>query len=446
MKRILIIAASDSGGGAGIQADIKAVTLCGGFAMTAITALTAQNTQTVADVYPIPVPFIEKQIDVVLQDIGADVIKTGMLFDAEIIRAVVRKIKQYRISSVVVDPVMKSKGGDTLLQDTAIATMIRELFPCALVVTPNLDEASLLCGHPIDSIAAMKEAAQKIKQMGPHTVVIKGGHLAGDCMDLCYDGVTFTEFPSPRINTKNTHGTGCTFASALATEIAKGYSPVEAVKRAKQFIHTAITHSLALGKGHAPTNPFAVIERNAGLWECATELKAACSSLQQARIGHLVAEVQANLGYALEGAETPEDVVAFPGRILRFEDSIRTVADPAPGASRHIAKIILTTVKYDRRFRSAMNLRYSPAIIEHCRSIGFKIAEFDRRQEPQAVKEAEGSTLEWGTDLVLSSASHIPDIIFDTGDVGKEPMVRVLGMSPRDVADKVLRIAHKGNG
>ena len=233
MKKILVIAASDSGGGAGIQADVKAITLCGGFAMTAITALTAQNTQTVKAVFPIPVEFIEQQIDAVMQDIGADAVKTGMLFTAAIVRSVARKIKDYGIAAAVVDPVMKAKGGATLLQEPAIEAVITDLFPLALVVTPNLDEASLLCGFSIDSIETMKAAAKKIKAMGPHHVVVKGGHLAGDCIDLFYDGSTFTEFASPRIATTNTHGTGCTFASAVATEIAQGFSPLEAVQRAK---------------------------------------------------------------------------------------------------------------------------------------------------------------------------------------------------------------------
>ena len=441
MKKILVIAASDSGGGAGIQADVKAITLCGGFAMTAITALTAQNTQTVKAVFPIPVEFIEQQIDAVMQDIGADAVKTGMLFTAAIVRSVARKIKDYGIAAAVVDPVMKAKGGDTLLQEPAIEAVIRDLFPLALVVTPNLDEASLLCGFSIDSIETMKAAAKKIKAMGPHHVVVKGGHLAGDCIDLFYDGSTFTEFASPRIATTNTHGTGCTFASAVATEIAQGFSPLEAVQRAKQFIQDAISHSFSLGKGHGPTDPFARIARTAGLWESSAAVADAFHKLQDARIGHLIPEVQSNLGYALEGAATPGDVVAFPGRIVRLQDSIAAVAGPQPGASRHIAKIILTVLRYDRRYRSAMNIRYSPEIVARCRAQGLRVAEFDRRDEPRGVKEAEGSTLEWGTNLVLSRSSTIPDIIFDTGDAGKEPMVRVLGTAPMDVADKIIEIA-----
>jgi len=441
MKKILVIAASDSGGGAGIQADVKAITLCGGFAMTAITALTAQNTQTVNAVFPIPVEFIEQQIDTVMQDIGADAIKTGMLFSADIARAVARKIKDYHITSVVVDPVMKAKGGATLLQQPAIEAVITELFPLARVVTPNLDEASLLCGFPVNSIDTMKAAAQKIQAMGPQTVVVKGGHLAGDCIDLFYDGSTFTEFASPRIETANTHGTGCTFASALAAKIALGFAPLDAVKLAKDFIQEAISHSLPLGKGHGPTDPFARIARSAGLWESSAAVADAFHKLQDARIGHLIPEVQSNLGYALEGAATPADVVAFPGRIVRLHDSIAAVSGPQPGASRHIAKIILTLLRYDRRYRSAMNIRYSTDIIERCRARGLRVAEFDRGDEPPGVKKLEGATLEWGTELALYRTGTMPDIIFDIGDTGREPMVRVLGTAPMDVAEKIILIA-----
>jgi len=441
MKKILVIAASDSGGGAGIQADVKAITLCGGFAMTALTALTAQNSQTVDAVLPIPVKFIEQQIDTVMRDIGADAIKTGMLFSADIVSAVAGKIREHRITAVVVDPVMKAKGGAALLQQPAIEAVIKDLFPLALVVTPNLDEATLLCGFSIDSIDTMKAAAQKIKAMGPRNVVIKGGHLAGDCIDLFYDGSSFTEFAAPRIDTINTHGTGCTFASALAAKIALGFPPLTAVKLAKEFIQEAISHSFSLGKGHGPTDPFAGIARSAGLWESAAALQDAFHKLQDARIGHLIPEVQSNLGYALEGAAAPEDVVAFPGRIVRLNDSIAAVSGPQPGASRHIAKIILTLLRYDRNYRSAMNIRYSADIIGRCTARGLRVAEFDRREEPREVKELEGSTLEWGTDQAITRSGSIPDIIFDTGDAGREPMIRVLGTFPMDVADKIIRIA-----
>jgi hydroxymethylpyrimidine kinase / phosphomethylpyrimidine kinase / thiamine-phosphate diphosphorylase len=441
MKKILVIAASDSGGGAGIQADVKAITLCGCFAMTAITALTAQNTRTVTAVFPLPVEFIEQQIDTVMQDISADAIKTGMLFSADIVRTVARKIQEHRVAAVVVDPVMRAKGGATLLQQPAIEAVIEYLFPLALVVTPNLDEAALLCGFSVDSPEAMKAAARKIKEMGPQNVVIKGGHLAGDCIDLFYDGEGFTEFAAPRIDTINTHGTGCTFASALAAKIALGFPPQAAVKLAKEFIQDAIRHSFSLGKGHGPTDPFAGIARSAGLWESAAALQEAFHKLQNARIGHLIPDVQSNLGYALENAAAEEDVVAFPGRIVRLHDSIAAASGPLPGASRHIAKIILTLLRYDRQYRSAMNIRYSSDTIERCRARGLRVAEFNRREEPRGEKEAEISTLEWGTNLVLSQSKTIPDIIFDTGDAGKEPMIRVLGTTPMDVADKIIKLA-----
>jgi hydroxymethylpyrimidine/phosphomethylpyrimidine kinase len=443
MKRILTIAASDSSGGAGIQADIKTITLLGEFAMSAVTALTAQNTVSVQAIHPVPVPFIENQLDAVLQDIGVDSVKTGMLFNRDIVEVVAAKLKHYNIASIIVDPVMKSKGGNTLLEVDAIEALKKRLFPLALMITPNLAEASELTGSPVDSITKMKEAAKKLIDMGPQNVLIKGGHLPGDCLDILYDGQTFLELSKPRIETSNTHGTGCTYAAAIATEIAKGFSPGEAANKAKDFIHTAIKFSVPLGKGHGPTNPYAHTSRNAQIWECIVTLKHAFAGLKRENIGHLIPEVQSNLGYAISSAVALEDIVAFPGRIVRFQDAIASVGDPLPGCSKHIAKIILTVLQYDRRYRSAMNIRYSPSLIEHCRDCGFRIGEFDRQKEPSTIKEFEGSTLEWGTNQVLSHMQNVPDVIFDKGDMGKEPIIRVLGMNPLEVAEKILQLAKK---
>ncbi|MEI6126625.1 MAG: bifunctional hydroxymethylpyrimidine kinase/phosphomethylpyrimidine kinase [Pseudomonadota bacterium] len=441
MKRILTIAASDSGGGAGIQADIKTITVLGGFAMSAITALTAQNTRSVEAIHPVPPRFIEQQIDAVLQDIGADAVKTGMLFTADAIQTVSRALQKYGIVLSVIDPVMLSKSGSSLIENAAIKTLTQELFPLAFMVTPNLDEASTLCAMSVDSPQKMKEAALMLYRWGPKHVLIKGGHLAGDCMDLLYDGHDFTELTSSRITTKNTHGTGCTFSAAIATELAKGFNPPEAVRRAKDFITTAIRFSLPLGSGHGPTNPYANIAREAQLFQCSAELENAYKKLLDEKIGRLIPEVQSNFGYAIASAALPEDIVAFPGRIIKFHDTIAKISAPQAGASRHIAKIILTAYKADRSYRAAMNIIWNPDLIEKCRRLGFTVCEFDRRQEPPDVKELEGSTLEWGTQQAISLLGRVPDIIFDRGDAGKEPMTRVLGTGPMDVADKILNIA-----
>ncbi len=439
MKRILAIAGSDSGGGAGIQADLKAITVLGGYGMSVITALTAQNTVGVQAIFELPLEFIEKQIDSVVSDIGVDAVKTGMLSSSEIVALVARKIKQYRLRRVVIDPVMIAKSGDPLLREDAQRTLREALIPLALVVTPNLHEATVLAGFAVHNRESMRQAAVKIHEMGAQNVVIKGGHLEGEIVDILFDGRNFREYQTPRIETKNTHGTGCTFASAIATELAKGNSVQEAVSRAKSFMAAAIRFALPLGKGHGPTNPYALMTREAERYRVLESLKKAFERLREKAIGDLIPEVQSNLGYALPYAETNDDVAAFPGRLTRLRDSIARVSAPSFGASRHVAKIILTLMRHDPEFRSVMNIRFSEGILAACQGAGMRVRSFDRTQEPADVKKKEGSSLEWGTEVVLQEGS-IPDVIFDRGDLGKEPMVRVIGRNPEEVVRKVLKI------
>jgi hydroxymethylpyrimidine/phosphomethylpyrimidine kinase len=441
MKRILTIAGSDSGGGAGIQADLKAITLLGGYGMSVITALTAQNTVGVQAIHEVPASFVEKQIDSVLSDIGVDAVKTGMLANEEIIEVVAKKIKQYKVGKVVVDPVMISKSGASLLRMDAQEALIKKMIPLAWVVTPNLMEASALTGIKVCSLEGMKKAAYQIYKLGAKHVVVKGGHLKGMAIDLLYDGKNFSEMGGARIDTKNTHGTGCTFASAIATLLARGEPISEAVKKAKRFINIAIQASLNLGKGTGPTNPSAYVLREMERYRVIQELKKAVEVLRENKIGKLIPEVSSNLGYALPFAERVEDVAAFPGRIVRFKDSVVAHSDPEFGASQHVANIILTVMKFDPEYRSAMNIRYSKENISKIEGRGFLIGHFDRRQEPKKVKDKEGSSLEWGVGEVLKKMRRIPDFIYDKGDVGKEPMIRVLGENPLDIVQKILNVA-----
>jgi hydroxymethylpyrimidine kinase/phosphomethylpyrimidine kinase len=442
MKRILTIAGSDSGGGAGIQTDLKTITVLGGYGMSAITALTAQNTIGVQAVYELPLDFIEKQINSVMDDIGVDAVKTGMLSSSPIVSLVASKLRQYRVKRVVVDPVMVAKSGDSLLKEEARKALCEELIPLALVVTPNLPEASVLAGFKVEDRQTMQEAARTIHGLGAQNVLVKGGHLEGEIVDLLFDGKSFHEYSGARIHTKNTHGTGCAFASAIATELAKGTTIQEAVKRAKAFMDLAIRFSLPLGKGHGPTNPYAMIARETARSHVLDALKAALERLKRGKIGLLIPEVQSNLGYALPYAETFQDVAAFPGRITRVNESVATVSGPEFGGSRHVASIILSVMRGDPDYRSVMNIRFSEDIIRTCRHIGLRVCSFDRADEPEEVKAQEGSSLEWGTHEVLNRVG-VPDVIFDRGDVGKEPMVRVIGKDPDEVARKVLRITRK---
>jgi hydroxymethylpyrimidine/phosphomethylpyrimidine kinase len=214
----------------------------------------------------------------------------------------------------------------------------------------------------------------------------------------------------------------------------------EALERAKDFIHASIRFALPLGKGHGPTNPFARFAREQEKYRVVEALKASLARLQAACAGDLVPEVQSNLGYAVPFAETRADVAAFPGRLVRLGEKIVPVSGPAFGASRHIATIILTAMRHDPEFRSAMNFRFSEELIRQCKALGWKVCSFDRSDEPEAIKQREGGSLEWGTERVLSKETTIPDIIFDRGDLGKEPMIRVLGRNPDEVVDKVLKL------
>jgi len=439
MRRILTIAGSDSGGGAGIQADLKAITLLGGFGMSVITALTAQNTIGVHGIHEIPPSFVEKQMEVVLSDIGADAIKTGMLAHSEIIRVVARKIRQYGLKYVVVDPVMVAKSGDSLLRKDAQEAFNRELTPLAWIVTPNLPEASVLAGFKVTSVEEMRKAARRIHQLGAKHVVVKGGHLKGRAVDLLYDGKRFEEIVAPRIKTKNTHGTGCTYASAIATFLARGDTVYGAVQKAKIFITLAIQSGLSLGKGTGPTNPAAYVLREMERYRVVQELKRAVEVLKGEEIGRFIPEVSSNLGYALPFAEGVEDVAAFPGRIVRFRESATTYSDPEFGASRHVANIILTVMKFDPEYCSAMNIRYSRETLAQLGRKGFLAGHFDRRLEPKKLKKQEGSSLEWGVGEVLRKMKRVPDFIYDEGDVGKEPMIRVLGRTPMEVIQKILK-------
>ncbi len=259
IKRVLTIAGSDSGGGAGIQADLKTITVLGGFGMSVITALTAQNTMGVHAIHEVPTAFIAAQFDAVATDIGVDAAKTGMLASPAIMRIVVEKIRQYGIKKLVIDPVMVAKGGTALMDPEGRNVLTKELFPLALVATPNIPEAEILTDIIIASVSDMKAAAKIIHDLGVPHVIVKGGHLIGAAVDVLYDGRDFYEFPFERIVTKDTHGTGCTFSAAIATGLAKGMTVQAAVAEAEAYIAIAIRHALRLGAGHGPTNHLAYL-------------------------------------------------------------------------------------------------------------------------------------------------------------------------------------------
>lgn len=265
MKKVLTIAGSDSSGGAGIQADLKTFCAHGVFGMSVVTAVTAQNTQGVFAVQDIAPEIIGKQIDAIFDDIAVDALKIGMVSVIETIKTIAGRLKKYQCKNIVLDPVMVSKSGYPLLQPDAREALIRNLFPLAQVITPNIPEAEVITGKKIKNREEMKEAACLLHSMGPDYVLIKGGHLEKDATDILFDGEKFTEFKGQRIDTKNTHGTGCTLSASIAANIARGMTVAKAVEESKKYITTAIEHSLDIGKGVGPTHHFYELYRKAGI-------------------------------------------------------------------------------------------------------------------------------------------------------------------------------------
>ncbi|MDW8051575.1 MAG: bifunctional hydroxymethylpyrimidine kinase/phosphomethylpyrimidine kinase [Armatimonadota bacterium] len=256
MHKALTIAGSDSGAGAGIQADLKTFAALGVYGTSAITALTAQNTIGVQAVFPVDPEFVGQQIDSIMSDIGADAAKTGMLFSAPIIEVVAGRVRRWNIEKLVVDPVMVAKSGDRLLQEEAIEALKRLILPLAYVVTPNLGEAQVLAGFEVATKPQMEQAARAIHALGAKIVVVKGGHLPDCADDVVYDGTAFHWLPAEHIDTPHTHGTGCTFSAAIAAFLAKGYAPLDAIAHAKHYLTAALRAARPIGKGHSPVHHF----------------------------------------------------------------------------------------------------------------------------------------------------------------------------------------------
>ena len=448
MNRIplaLTIAGSDSGGGAGIQADLKTFAALGVHGMSAITAITAQNTVDVTAIQDIDTKIIEAQIRAVADDIGVDAAKTGMLHTPEIIHVVADLIREYGFT-VVVDPVMIAKSGATLLKPESKDTLIKELLPLAKVVTPNAMEAEVLSGINVETLDDAKRAAQVIAERGVEAVIVKGGHLFSEdkAIDLLYYQGKFHEFKAERHETKDTHGTGCSFASAIAAELAKGNGVIEAVDVAKKFVNTAILYGLRIGKGHGPLNPMAFLINKTEKFAVLDNVRKAVEILEATpEIVKLFPEVQINIGMGLPYATGSADFVAVPGRIVKIGNKAKASSCPRYGASAHVARTVLAVKQYDHTIRAGMNLLYSEEAIKACEEMGLSVSFYDRREEPDEIKDIEGMTTKWGAEQAVKRIGKAPDAIYHFGDWGKEPMIVLLGKDAVQIAKTAAQIAQK---
>ena len=443
MPIALTIAGSDSGGGAGIQADLKTFAALGVYGASVITSVTAQNTLEVTGIHDLPAEFVCLQLDTVMRDLTIEAVKTGMLSNPAIIRAVSERLQALGVEKLVVDPVMVAKGGAALLRKEAEAELIERLLPLAYVVTPNLGEAEVLAGLSIHNVEEMEQAARRIHAKGARHVVVKGGHLAGPPVDVFFDGHRFQYFEGERIETKSLHGTGCTFASAIAAELAKGAEVTAAVRHAKAYITAAIRLAEPIGHGFGPTHHFGALYHQAARYDIIVQLEEAVTQLRGAGIAALIPEVHSNLGMALTRATTVPEVASWEGCIVPVGEGIQPVGSLRFGASEQVATMILAAMRIDPSYRSAMNIRYGEDILHACQAANLRLSPIGRPNEPVQGQRTEGSSRALGIGNLTLTLETVPDILYDLGAIGQEALVWVLGHDAVEVACKVLLIRHR---
>ncbi|MCS7108484.1 MAG: bifunctional hydroxymethylpyrimidine kinase/phosphomethylpyrimidine kinase [Sulfolobales archaeon] len=441
VKKALTIAGSDSGGGAGIQADLKTFAALGVHGMSVITSITAQNTYEVRAVHDIPLNVIKSQFEAVIEDIGVDAAKTGMLSNSDIIELVADLVKKYNVT-LVVDPVMVAKSGAPLLREDAVNTLINKLIPLATVITPNKPEAEKLSGKSIKELSdARVVAKQLVDDLGAMAAVIKGGHMSDeDSVDIMYYDGKYYEFRAPRLESRSTHGTGCSFSAAITAELAKGKSIPEAVKIAKEFITTAIMYGLPVGKGHGPVNPTAWQLIPAEKYKTLQQLNEAVKLIENSSkyVINLIPESQSEIVMALPKfyVRSINDVAGVPGKLNKVKDRIKAASPPEFGLKSALSELLIKIMERYDEVRSASSIAYNELLDKVIRELGLNVSYLE---SVEGLISDSSKALLHGKGVKESA----PDVLIDKGSWGKEPRIIVLGINALDVANKIIKIGSR---
>jgi hydroxymethylpyrimidine/phosphomethylpyrimidine kinase len=440
LKIALSIAGSDSGAGAGIQADLKTFSALGVYGCTAITAITAQNTKKVAEIFEVSSAMVEQQIRSAMTDMPPDSIKVGMVYSRQIVDSIYRSLKKTK-APIVLDPIFAAGTGAKLLRDDAYGSFVSKLIPICTLVTPNRIEAERLAGIRIRTENDGIDAAKKIKRLGAENVIVKGGHFgASNVTDILFDSIgRITKITNPRIKIEESHGSGCNFSSAVTAYLAKGAAMKDACMRANEYVHIAIKNAVRVGRGLPVTNPLSAIYRDASRYQVLAELQRGVEQVSAFDIFYkLIPETQTNFAYALPDAGDISEVAGVRGRIVKIGSSAVPASYIEFGASRHMASAILGYMRVNPSFRSVINIRFNDELVKICKRL-FSVSSYDRSREPKGVKKKEGSSVAWGTMQALSRNPKA-DVIYHRGDIGKEPMITVFGRNPGEVAAKIKAI------
>jgi len=440
-KVALSIAGSDSSGGAGIQADLKSFAYLDVHGTSVITCVTAQNTQQVNAIFKVPIENITQQLESILQDFPVAAVKTGMLYDKEIVTCVASQLKEHHLKPVV-DPVMTATSGESLSHHSFVTALKKELLPHTFMVTANVPEACILTGIKITTRKEVKLACKKISDLGSAYVLLKGGHFQEDIVvDVLYDGKQYHQFLLPHIPNRKAHGSGCTLSALITGFLARGETPEDAVQKAKAIVWGMINEGYSPGKGADVLNHSRTIQvpppirthEHIQVW---LALTTAVQQLLCVLPPWFIPEVGLNFVYALPNATSRDQICAVDGRITKHKGKTHLFGTIDFGVSKHVASIVLAAMTFNPTMRSALNIRYSQKTIDLCKAIGHVVGNFDRKDEPPGIS----STMEWGTQQVITTLGRVPDVIYDTGDMGKEPMIRILGKDPEDVLIKIQNI------
>lgn len=442
MRIALSIAGSDSGGGAGIQADIKTFAALGVYPCTVITAITAQNTSSVTHVLPVHPDSVRKQIESVISDMPIHAIKVGMVYNKKILSVVSKFLKKSDIP-VILDPILAAGTGKSLLIKKYVEEFKTELIPLADIITPNVHEAEKLSGIRIKNESDIIECVGRFKDLGAKNVIIKGGHFnaKNSVVDTLVDNEgKVSKISNPRININQTHGSGCNFSSALAAFVARNYTILQSFIMANEYVRESMSKLIYLGKGIPVNVPLFSMYDDASKYRTVLALEESVERLLEVDgFEGLIPETHTNFVYALPFASNRDHVAALDGRIGRSSKGAKVSGLIRFGSSKHVASAVLEYMKFNPLIRSAINIRFSKKLIDGCRSL-YNIAEYRRAEEPLMVKQLEGKTISWGVSRALSENPGA-EIIYHKGEVGKEAMILIFGHNPTEVVKKVKQIA-----
>jgi hydroxymethylpyrimidine kinase / phosphomethylpyrimidine kinase / thiamine-phosphate diphosphorylase len=437
MKHVLTIAGHDLSSGAGITKDLEIFLALGLHPVSIPTSFVVQGPGGVSDLFPTPSKPFDEMLKTTRDAMELDGIKVGVLGETIRVKAVSSFLKGCREKPIVVDPVIASKNGVKLLSDEGLRAMIKHIFPVSYLITPNIYEASTILKKPIRNAVEMEGAALLLSQLGPKNVLLKGGHLPGDPVDLLFDGRGVFTHKKPRID-RNVHGTGCALSSLILSFIVLGYPLREAFLEAEREMEEILKESYQLNeKGYWYASLTRIVQKGNERWRVLKSLHDASVVLQNLNMVELIPEVQMNVGYAIREARGIEDVAAFPGRIGHSHGRVCFKGGPEFGVSSHVARLILTYMQYYPHMRACANVRYDNGLVGRARKFGMAAMRAERPKEPERGKGAEARGLDCLVEKALKGTEKPPDIIYDTGDIGKEPIIRLFARDPSELLKKM---------